>query len=538
MKTIYINGQVYTGTLPLVQAFVVEGDEFLDAGSNEDMLKLQTEGDEVVDLKEQFVMCGFNDSHMHVTAFGNFLTIANLGQHTESLQDLVAHMKDFLANHPVDEGHWLRGWGWNQDFFQDVDRMPTRYDLDEISTEIPIMVTRACGHVAVINSKAIELLNLTEDTPDPDGGVIGKQDGKLDGILYEHATGLASNQIPVPDKNQIKEMIALSCKTLNSFGITSAQSDDYSLSGDVHFSVINEAFHELIEEGKLTVRIYEQSNLGSLEKEKEFIEAGFVTGVGDEMFKIGPFKIISDGTLGARTAFMAKPYADDPTTTGVPIYTAEEMNEMIGYANAHKMNVAVHAIGDGALDRTLDAIELALKENPWEDHRHGIVHCQISRQDQLDRIADMKLHVFCQSIFLDYDSHIVEDRVGKELASTSYNWKTLMNKGVSVSNGSDCPVEMPNVMAGMQCAVRRRPLKEDIDAYLPEQAFTVQEVLDSYTIKGAEGSFEENRKGQIKKGMLADFVVLGQNPFEVAPNKIKDIPVNATYLGGKCVFAK
>ena len=198
--------------------------------------------------------------------------------------------------------------------------------------------------------------------------------------------------------------------------------------------------------------------------------------------------------------------------------------------------MAVHCIGDACLDLVLNSIEKALAEDPRSDHRHGIVHCQITRPDQLERIAKLNLHVYAQSIFLDYDLHIVKDRVGEELAGSSYSWKTLIKKGVTVSNGSDCPVEMPNVMGGIQCAVTRRDLKGE-GPYLPGEAFTVQEALDSFTKMGAKASFEEAMKGEIKPGMLADFVVLGENPFETDPAKLKDIPIVSTHLGGRQVFS-
>lgn len=246
--------------------------------------------------------------------------------------------------------------------------------------------------------------------------------------------------------------------------------------------------------------------------------------------------MLGDGALGPRTAYLSRPYADDPSTCGIPVFSQKVMDEMVSYANAHGMQVAIHAIGDGCLDSVLSACEKALAEHPRKDHRHGVVHCQIMRPDQLEKIVELDMHIYAQTIFLDYDSRIVEVRVGKELADTSYVWKSLMKRGVSVSNGTDCPVELPDVMACIQCAVTRTPLRGDIPPYLPEEAFTVQEALDSYTIRSAESSFEEARKGRIQPGMLADFVVLEKNPFETAPEQLKDIAICATYLGGKKVF--
>ena len=253
------------------------------------------------------------------------------------------------------------------------------------------------------------------------------------------------------------------------------------------------------------------------------------------MFRIGPLKLLGDGSLGSQTAHLSKPYEDDPTTCGFSLFSDEEFHQLIGYAHHQGMQIAVHAIGDRCLDRVLDAYESALKEDPHEDHRHGIVHCQISRADQLERMERLKLHIYAQSVFLDYDNHIVEQRVGKDLAATSYNWKTLMDKGLTVSNGSDAPVEIPDVMKGIQCAVTRCSI-DGTGPYLPEQAFSIREALDSFTIASAKGSFEEKRKGKIAYGYFADFTVLEEDPFHTDLDKIHQIKIVSTYLGGKPVY--
>ena len=538
MKTIYKNGAVYTGELPLVQAFAVENGKFIFAGSNAEANALASDGAEVIDLQGKFVCSGFNDSHMHLLNYGGSLMKAQLAEHTTSLADMVKCLSDFLAEHPCKEGAWLQGRGWNQDYFTDTNRMPNRYDLDKVSTETPICAVRACGHCLVVNSKALEILGVTADTPQPEGGEIGIENGEPDGRFFDNAMDAVYQIIPVPDKEEIKDMLRIACKALNSYGVTSSQTDDYCVYRSVPWQTVNDAYKELEASGELTVRVYEQSNFTDLSSLKEFVEAGNVTGNGTEMFKIGPLKMLGDGALGARTAFLSRPYADDPSTCGIPVFTQKTMDEMIGYANAHGMQAAVHTIGDACLDRVLSAYEKALAECPRKDHRHGIVHCQITRADQLEKIAKLKLHVYAQSIFLDYDNHIVEERVGEELASTSYSWKTLMNKGATVSNGTDCPVELPDAMSCMQCAITRTTLHDNVGPYLPDQKFTVQEALDSYTCCGAYASFEEHIKGKIADGMLADFVILGENPFEADESHIKDIPICQTFLGGKNVYTR
>lgn len=538
MKKIFYNGKVYTGELPLREAFAVEDDRFVFVGDSKEALALAAEGDKKVDLSGRFVCAGFNDSHMHLLNYGLSLVSAKLDEHTESLAELLDYVRTFAAEHPVAEGAWLKGRGWNQDYFTDEKRMPDRHDLDGISTEYPICLVRCCGHCLVVNSKALEVLGVTADTPQPEGGSIGMADGEPDGRFFDNAMGLVYDTLPAPSKEEIKTMIRTACAALNGYGVTSSQTDDYLSFHAVPWQTVMEAYKELEAEGLLTVRVNEQSNFGDLTSLKAFMEAGHNTGTGSSLFRTGPLKMLGDGSLGARTAYLSRPYADDPSTCGFPVFSQETLDEMIGHANRNGMQVAIHAIGDGCLDMVLDAIEKALKECPREDHRHGIVHCQISRADQLQRIIDLKLHIYAQSIFLDYDNHIVEARAGKDLAATSYSWKTLLDGGVSVSNGTDCPVELPDPMKGIQCAVTRRSIRDGYGPYLPKQAFTVQEALDSYTWRGAEASFEEGVKGRIAPGQLADFVLLSDDPFAVKPDDIHNIAVCETWLGGKSTFCK
>ena len=536
MRTIYYNGAVYTGALPLVQSFGEEDGRFFFAGSNEEAVALKREGDRLVDLQGRFVCSGFNDSHMHLLSYGSSLRMAQLADRTGSLSDMLNCLREFRNSRTFRENAWLQGRGWNQDYFADTDRMPNRHDLDKVSTDIPICAVRACGHCLVVNTKALTLLGIGANTPQPAGGRIGMEEGEPDGRFFDNAMDLIYEAIPAPDKEEVKEMMLAACRSLNAYGVTSSQTDDYCAFHNVPWPLVNEAYRELEAEGRLTVRVYEQSNFTSLEALKAFVEAGNRTGTGSSLFKIGPLKMLGDGALGARTAYLGRPYADDPSTCGIPVFSQEVMDEMVGYANAQGMQVAIHAIGDACLDRVLTAYERAMASHPRKDPRHGIVHCQITRPDQLAKIGRMGLHVYAQSIFLDYDIHMVKERVGEELASTSYSWKTLMETGATVSNGTDCPVELPDALACIQCAVTRKTLKDQIGPYLPDQAFTVKEALDSYTCGGAYASFEENIKGKISPGMLADFVVLEENPFETPPEKLREIPVRETYLGGRKVY--
>lgn len=532
MRQIYINGNVYTGELPLQEAFIVEEDRFTAVGSTEEMLGSRAEDDEVIDLQGKFVCAGFNDSHMHLVNFGYSLGMANLAEHTDSLEAVLQALRDFIQEKNLQPGTWVKGRGWNHDYFTDEVRFPNRYDLDRVSTEHPIVITRTCGHTCVVNSKALEMIGVTKDTPQVEGGRYEvDENGEPNGIFRENAMDLVYGKLPVFTVEDVKEMILQASARLNTYGITSCQTDDLPVFNNVPAKVILQAFEELAAEGRMTVRVNEQSQFLNLEDLKAFIADGYNTGWGDEWFRIGPLKMLGDGSLGARSAYMSQPYADDPSTRGIPIFTRQQFVDMVGYAHSHGMQVAIHAIGDGILDDILYAYEKALEENPREDHRHGIVHCQIMREDQLRKFKELQLHAYIQTIFLDYDIHIVEERVGKERAKTSYNFRTLYDT-VHTSNGSDCPVELPNVLGGIQCAVTRMTLNDHMGPYLPEQALTVQQALNSFTIEGAHASFEENSKGKIQKGMLADFVILDKNPMETPVDTIKDIQVCETYVGG------
>ncbi|WP_294580307.1 amidohydrolase [uncultured Thomasclavelia sp.] len=513
---IYYHGNLYGCN---ATALVEKEGKIIFVGSDEEALKYKGQK---IDLKQKYVYPGFNDSHMHLVNYGQFLKNVQLEDDSYSLAALLTKLKNSLK-----KGQWLIGRGWNHDLFQDVSRFPTREDLDKISQDEPIVITRVCGHILVANSKAIELAKINNQTVD------GGSYDLTTGLFKENAMSLIYNAIKKPTVADIKESIMMGQKQLHAYGITSVQSDDFLSATDDYHDALR-AFEELAAEDKLTIRVYEQSQFTNLKTLKQFIDEGYYTGVGSPMFKIGPLKMLGDGSLGARTAFMSEPYYDDPTTQGIPVYTKDEFKEMFDYANKHQMQIAIHAIGDKILDWIIEAYEYALNNYPRPDHRHGIVHCQVTRKDQLLKFKELKLHAYIQSIFLDYDSHIINQRVKPELAKTSYNFKTLQEIA-TISNGSDCPVEKPDVLKGIQLAVTRKAI-DGTGPYLPKQALSRQEAIDSFTKMGAYASFEEDVKGSIKPGHYCDLVILDEDILTVADSKIKDIKILATIVGGKLVY--
>lgn len=525
MKTLYINGRIFTGELPLQDSFAVENGRFASP----------EKADVTVDLHGAFVCPGFIDSHMHVLNYGSAMRQCDLSAATGSMQQLQEALRQHMDRLPPDA--WVLGRGWNQDYFVPASGMPTRAELDAVTTEHPVCIVRCCGHCLSVNSRALEVLDIDENIAVPDGGSVDvDENGRLTGVFRDSAMTLVQSRLPVPALQDVKQMMKAAMQKLSSVGVTSCHTDDLCTFDNVPWRTVLQAYRELEEAGEMTVRVYEQSQLTTPEELRAFLAEGYKTGVGSEWFKIGPLKMLGDGSLGARTAYLSGSYADAPGEKGIPIFTQEQFDEMIGMAHAGGMQVAVHAIGDGILDRVLHAYKRAFAASAPRDHRSGIVHVQLTRPDQWQRMKEMNLHAYVQSIFLDYDTPIVHERAGEELASTSYAFHTLKEMGLHVSNGTDCPVEKPDPMRGIQCAVTRQPLDGSLPPYGPQEKMTVEEALRSYTAEGAYASFEEHFKGKIQPGMAADFVILSANPFEVPAQQLSSIRALATYVNGQMVY--
>lgn len=533
MPTIYQNTRIFTGDGVLDGGFVTDGPCFAGVGSVEALRRLYPSAPEV-DLGGRFVCPGFNDSHMHLLELGCVLTQAQLAPCTDALAHVLAAVGTFAKAHP-DEA-FILGRGWNHDDFIDEHRYPTRDDLDTVCPDRPCLITRSCGHVAVANSVALRLAGIDTHPVPVDGGRMDVDDaGRPTGVLCENAIGLVNALVPKPDRAGIRERIGKAIEFVRSYGITSVQTDDLS-SLDVPFSDILGAYQDLRSEGRLTVRVYEQCYLPTLEALDAFIAAGYHTGWGDEWLRLGPLKLIADGSLGSRTAFLRAPYTDAPDTCGIATYTQEALDAIVLRAHSAGMQIAIHAIGDGATDRALHAIGRAQQLCPREDARHGIVHSQVLDHAQAARMRQLGMHAYVQSIFLDYDSQIVESRLGAR-AQEAYPAASLLRGGVTLSNGSDCPVELPDVMAGIQCAVTRMSFSRPAEVpYLPHEALSLTDAMRSFTSSGAYASFEERTKGRIAPGYLADFVVLSQNPFDIAPAHLHTVRVEGVFIDGKQIL--
>lgn len=538
MDIIFWNGKIVTmdPALPVVQAAAVKNGVILALGRDEEVRALAGPDTRRVDLGGRLMLPGFCDSHMHLLSYGYGLEKVALGG-AAGIPELVELGRRALARHP--ERPWLQGRGWNEERWADR-TMPTRRDLDRISTEVPVSFTRWCSHMTVVNSKALERMGVDRDTPDPEGGSIQRDAaGRPTGLLVDAAQELVYRAIPPLTGEDIRRMLIRGGEDALRCGITSVHSDDLEAVTEREHGLVLDAYRELALDGRLPLRVYEQCRLPRIELLRSFLDQGHTMGEGAGRFRIGPLKLLCDGGLSDRTALLTRPYADRPDTCGTAVYTQEALNELVETAHAAGMASALHSIGDGSMDMCLEAIERAMERFPRPDMRHSIIHCQITRPDQLRRLRDRKIVAHIQPVFIDYDHTFVRDRVGEERERTSYNWRTMADLGVHYACGSDCPVEPFGVMRGIYCAVTRRGTAGGPPGgWLPEQALTVRQAVYGATLGGAYAAHEDHIRGSLEVGKLADMAVLERDIFTIPPDEIKDVRVDMTVLDGRIVWQR
>lgn len=536
MRRIYINGRIYTmdAAMPYAEAMCTEDGKFLKVGTNFDMEELQIPGVEIIDLNQQSVYPGFIDSHMHLGMLGSNLFECDL-VNTGSIEELIERMKAYQKEKQIPKGEWIFGKGWNEDYF-DSKRLPSREDLDQISTEHNICLTRGCYHMCVVNSNVLDFLGVDRDNHIIEGGIYDvDENGVPTGICREAALKQVYSAFPPKTKETFKEYIRLSSKYLLSRGLTSVSTDDFMLPGFQKQDVLD-AYVELRDANELKLRITEQCLLPDRESLEAFIAKGYRTGKGDDRFKIGQLKLLADGNLGTRTAYMEDAYADDPGNHGFPQYKQEDLNELVQIATAGGFQIAVHAIGDKASGMVITSLEALPEELKQKDLRANLVHCQVLNEGLMDKMQELGVVANVQPIFLHYDVHMAEPRIGAKKLKTSYNWNTMLKRGMHMAFGSDSPIELPDPLFGIYSAVNRRDLNGYPEGgWYPEEKITVDEAISCYTMGSAYATFDDHRKGSIRSGKLADFIVLSENLQEVDPLEIKNLQVLSTYVNGEKV---
>lgn len=541
MKILFKNGNIVTmeDTLQRAEAMIVEGKRFQYVGTLDGALEvLKDEEYKKVDLGGKLVIPGFNDSHMHFLHYAKGLRSVNLVG-TKSIDEIKERMAERISHREPGDLSWIEGEGWNHDYFEGEKRFPNKFDLDEISKVVPMLVMRACFHIGALNSVGLKFMGINKETAPQFGDLVEVlPNGEPNGVIKERLLDDVKAKISTLNPEIIKEIIITAQEKAWEQGITSVQSDDVGYTPNYDYDLLFKCLRELEEDGKLKIRISEQCLLTDKTIVEKFFEKGYHYGWGTDKARVSCVKILSDGSLGARTAALRSPYKDDSSTKGIEMFTQDSLNELVLTSHKNNCPVAIHAIGDRAVEMSLDAIENGQRVYPRKNLRDGIVHCQITDEGLLNRIRDLKVLTLVQPIFIDYDMNIVESRVGAEITETSYAWKTMIDKEIHTSFGTDCPVESFNTMQNLYTAVTRKNLTgKEKKIFLPKEKMSMEEALKAYTIEGAYASGEEQIKGSITAGKLADFIVLDKDLFNLNnEEEILETKVIATYFEGELVY--
>jgi predicted amidohydrolase YtcJ len=537
---IYIHGNVYTGvpatgefsSMVRAEAIAVRGDRIQAVGKNVEIERLKGPQTQVVDLGGHFVMPGFNDAHLHLADAGlqklnvNLIGVKTLEEFRERLLARVETAKP---------GDWILGGGWDETMWP-VKTLPSRWDLDEISSEHPVFLDRVDGHLAVANTRALQLAKITLASKDPQGGKIDRdENGQPTGILRDTAQQAVRAVIPAPTREQRRQGIEVALADLAEHGVTSAQ--DFSPEWE-NFQI----YEDLEKEGKLTARISEWLPFNdSIEELKTKRDSHSQS---DVMLRTGMVKGFMDGSLGGHTAALTEPYADDPKSTGLLRYDATKLNEMSKERVLGGFQLGFHAIGDKGVQMALDAFgeaERAAKEakvkaaNGGEDYRLRIEHSQVVTPAQIARYKELKVIASMQPSHLLTDMRWGQERLGPKRAGMMHTWAAFENKGVMVAFGTDYPVESVSPFRGLYSAVTRKS-ENGKQEYFPEQKLTMDQAIAAYTTGSAFAEFEEKEKGKLMPGMLADFVVLDRDVTATAAEKLLATKVLRTVVGGKTVW--
>jgi predicted amidohydrolase YtcJ len=536
---IFTHGNVYTGIVDptsmvagkRAEAIAVRGDRILAVGTRDEVLKTKGPDTKIIDLGGRFVMPGFNDAHMHLAHAGQEKLSVNLVG-AKTLDEFRERIRSKVET--ARPGEWIVGAGWDETLWP-VKAVPTRWDLDEVSSGHPVYMDRVDGHIGVANTRALQLASITVASREPAGGKIDRDEaGTPNGILRETARDAVRAVIPKPTHEQRRQAIQLALADLASHGITSAQ--DNSSWEDVQI------YGELEKEGKLTARISEwlpfDDSIESLNRKRSFHPAS------DDMLHTGMLKGFMDGSLGSKTAALLEPYSDDPRNSGLPQYEADKLNPMAKERVLAGYQLGFHAIGDKGVQMALDAFaeaERAAKENKVKgadggsDYRFRIEHAQVTTPQQILRFKELKVIASIQPSHLLTDMNWAESRLGPKRAAHSYAWDEFLKHGVVLAFGTDYPVEPVTPFRGLYAAVSRQS-ENGKKSYYPEQKISIEQAITAYTTGSAFAEFAEKQKGKLEPGMLADLVVLDRDVTSVPLAKILETEVLRTVVGGRSVY--
>ncbi len=527
---IVVNGRVYTvdDGHPMVTAFAVKDGRFLFAGSEREVRTLASARTRVIDAHGNTVVPGLVDAHAHLLGLGNALRNVQL-QGSKTYEEVIARVVERAKT--AKPGEWILGRGWDQNLWPDK-KFPTHEALTKAVPDNPVVLTRIDGHARLANAAAMKAAGITAATKDPSGGRIEREsDGAPTGVFVDNANSLVDRAIPDPSTSEITDAILAAVADANKYGLIG-----------IHDAGV----------GKQTIDIYE-----SLARQGRYNLRNYVLVAGDgadvnHYTAIGPrsalynghvwvraIKLYADGALGSRGAALLAPYSDDPKNSGLLVTPPAELQRISTLALRRGFQVGVHAIGDRGNRIVLDAYEAALKAVPTADHRFRIEHAQIISPEDIPRFAKLGVIPSMQASHQTSDMRWAETRVGPERIKGAYAWRSLLNTGVIIPDGSDFPVEEVNPLISFHSAVSRQDgTNWPEGGWYPEEKMTRTEALKAMTIWPAYAAFQEKVMGSITPGKYADFVILDKDIMTVPNSEILSTQVISTWIGGKAVYTR
>lgn len=515
----------------VVEALAIWGDKVLAAGSEAEIAGLTGAQTRIIDLAGRLATPGLNDSHLHLISLG--MTMDWVDARPANAPTLAALLGEIATRAArLKPGEWVLARGYDQTKL-DTGRHPYREELDRASPDNPVMLVRTCGHISICNSLALKLAGIDEASPTPPGGLIEQANGKLTGLLAENARAPVSAVIPPPTEEDLVSGIERGGNYLLSLGITSCM--DAAVGQKGGFGEIA-AYHRAKRDGRLPVRTW----LALLGDEGRSIvpqchEAGLISGTGDEMLMVGAVKIFLDGSAGGRTAWMSEPYLGEDKTTGVQMLSNEDLERQVLDAHAKGYQLACHAIGDAAIEQLITAYEKALAAHPDPDRRHRVEHCGFSTPQQHERMVKAGIYPCPQQVFIHDFGDAYVKVLGEERALPSYPFRTWFDLGLKPATGSDAPVCDPNPFPNFHTMLTRQTWRGTVmDA---GQRVSIEEALQAYTEYGAFSQKQENVKGKLAPGFLADIAVFSRDLLAASPEEIlTDTRCDLTIRGGEIVY--
>ena len=529
-EIILTNGHIYTidKTFSTASAVAVGNGKIMCVGSDDEVKKYLGNRTKNIDLKGHTVLPGIIESHMHMQAYG--LKLLNIDCFGKTKAEILNEVK--AAYKSIRQGQWITGAGWNETGWEDK-QLPVKQELDEIAPDVPIYIARVCGHLAWVNSAALAAAGINESTTEPAGGEIHRDAaGNATGILVDTAASLVQDRIPAIEEAMLEKAYMLAQDDFLKHGITSIH--DLALSSLYDYGTV-EFISGMYRKGVMKISI---NSYISADNAERAYTVGPIAGAFGGKYSMKGVKVFTDGSLGARSAWMLEEYSDRPGHFGNCRYTDGELYDLMAAARKNGFQIATHAIGDAANRQVISAYERILRDFPEPaDHRSRIEHAQIIKRDDVKRLLALGIIPSMQFVHCTSDKEMTEERIGAERLGDAFPWRSFIDGGAIIPGGADAPVELVSPFHGIYAAVTRKDRSGRPEGgWRPEQKITRAEAIKAFTIWGAYAAFEEGIKGSIEAGKIADFTIIDRDVMNCPEDEIKDISVIATILGGETAY--